>query len=192
MATEKAADASGAPANAKVILVTLIVVAAVANLPLAMANVALPTIGAYFDASQDAAESRRRGLFARTGVLGALAGRTGRPLRPQADGASRRDAGDTCRADQRLCADDRDLDLRTSLRRFCGGHGLPDHPRLDCGVVGSRGAAHTLDRAVGGHRRRDLGVWPAAVRDPVCRSPPLGLGLLDRHPAGGGGTRSWR
>ena len=42
----------GAPANAMIILATLIIVAAVANLPLAMANVALPSIGAYFDASQ--------------------------------------------------------------------------------------------------------------------------------------------
>lgn len=46
------AGADGAPANAKRILVTLIVIAAVANMPLAMANVALPSIGAYFTASQ--------------------------------------------------------------------------------------------------------------------------------------------
>jgi hypothetical protein len=42
----------GAPARAGILLGTLILVAAVANLPLAMANVALPSIGAYFDASQ--------------------------------------------------------------------------------------------------------------------------------------------
>ena len=47
-----ASDSSGAPARAGAILATLIIVAAVANLPLAMANVALPSIGAYFDASQ--------------------------------------------------------------------------------------------------------------------------------------------
>ena len=51
---------------------TLIVVAAVANLPLAMANVALPSIGDYFDASQiqlhDAPRSseRARPYVART------------------------------------------------------------------------------------------------------------------------------
>ena len=48
----KSADADGAPAKAKAVLATLIIVAAVSNLPLAMANVALPSIGAYFDASQ--------------------------------------------------------------------------------------------------------------------------------------------
>ena len=47
-----AAGDSSAPAKAGLVLATLIIVAAVANLPLAMANVALPSIGAYFDASQ--------------------------------------------------------------------------------------------------------------------------------------------
>jgi MFS family permease len=46
------AAADGAPAKAKAILGTLIIVAAVANLPLAMANVSLPSIGAYSDPSQ--------------------------------------------------------------------------------------------------------------------------------------------
>jgi len=40
------------PEKAGLVLATLIIVAAVANLPLAMANVALPSIGVYFDASQ--------------------------------------------------------------------------------------------------------------------------------------------
>jgi MFS family permease len=47
-----APDNSGAPANAQRVLTTLVIVAAVANLPLAMANVALPSIGKYFNASQ--------------------------------------------------------------------------------------------------------------------------------------------
>jgi MFS family permease len=46
------AQAAAAPARAGLVLAALIVVAAVANLPMAMANVALPSIGAYFDASQ--------------------------------------------------------------------------------------------------------------------------------------------
>ena len=46
------ANSAGAPQKAGIILTTLIVVAAVANLPLAMANVALPAIGTFFDASQ--------------------------------------------------------------------------------------------------------------------------------------------
>ena len=45
-------DNTGAPANAQRVLVTLVIVAAVANLPLAMANGALPSIGKYFNASQ--------------------------------------------------------------------------------------------------------------------------------------------
>ncbi|HNE35410.1 MAG TPA: hypothetical protein PKZ82_02800, partial [Microthrixaceae bacterium] len=44
------ADAS--PERAAAVLGTLILVAAVANLPLAVANVALPDIGKHFDASQ--------------------------------------------------------------------------------------------------------------------------------------------
>ena len=50
--SKEPAESSGAPEKAGIILTTLIVVSAVANLPLAMANVALPSIGAYFVASQ--------------------------------------------------------------------------------------------------------------------------------------------
>ena len=50
--TSSAPDNTGAPANAQRVLVTLVIVADVANLPLAMANVALPSIGKYFNASQ--------------------------------------------------------------------------------------------------------------------------------------------
>lgn len=50
--SKPAASADGAPKQAGAVLATLIIIAAVANLPLAMANVALPSIGAYFSASQ--------------------------------------------------------------------------------------------------------------------------------------------
>ena len=43
---------SGVPEGGQVILWSLIIVAAVANLNLSVANVALPSIGAAFDASQ--------------------------------------------------------------------------------------------------------------------------------------------
>src|SRR5262245_59536668 len=46
------AATSTAPARAGSVLLALILVAAVANLNLAVANVALPSIGAAFDASQ--------------------------------------------------------------------------------------------------------------------------------------------
>lgn len=72
----------GAPENARKILLTLVVVAAVANLPLAMANVALPSIGNYFDASQIqlnlVAVGYSLGLACSVLWLGALGDRYGR------------------------------------------------------------------------------------------------------------------
>lgn len=75
---------SGGPAQPGLVLATLIVVAAVANLPLAMANVALPTIGAAFDASQTqlnlVAVGYSLGLACSVLWLGALGDRYGRKL----------------------------------------------------------------------------------------------------------------
>ena len=86
-ATTAAAPAeipSTVPKQAGIVLVTLIVVAAVANLPLAMANVALPSIGAYFDASQTqlnlVAVGYSLGLACSVLWLGALGDRYGRKL----------------------------------------------------------------------------------------------------------------
>ena len=73
---------TGAPQQAGLVLGTLIIVAAVANLPLAMANVALPSIGAYFDASQIQlnliAVGYSLGLACSVLWLGALGDRYGR------------------------------------------------------------------------------------------------------------------
>src|SRR5574341_870332 len=92
MATPKPAAAasaaatpdSGAPAQAGLVLGTLIIVAAVANMPMAMANVALPSIGAYFDASQTqlnlVAVGYSLGLACSVLWLGALGDRYGRKL----------------------------------------------------------------------------------------------------------------
>lgn len=85
----KAVTSSGAntpaevvPDKEKLVLATLIMVAAVANLPLAMANVALPSIGAYFDASQTqlnlVAVAYSLGLACSVLWLGALGDRYGR------------------------------------------------------------------------------------------------------------------
>lgn len=80
--TTKVDDNAGAPANAGIILASLIIIAAVANLPLAMANVALPSIGAYFDASQTqlnlVAVAYSLGLACSVLWLGALGDRYGR------------------------------------------------------------------------------------------------------------------
>jgi MFS transporter, DHA2 family, multidrug resistance protein len=78
------AGSSGAPEKAGIILASLIIVAAVANLPLAMANVALPSIGAYFNASQTqlnlVAVSYSLGLACSVLWFGALGDRYGRKL----------------------------------------------------------------------------------------------------------------
>ena len=75
---------STAPARAGLVLASLILVAAVANLNLAVANVALPDIGKAFDASQTSlnliAVGYSLGLAASVLYLGALGDRYGRKL----------------------------------------------------------------------------------------------------------------
>jgi len=74
----------GAPARAGLVLSALIAVAAVANLGLAVANVALPSIGKHFDASQTAlnlvAVGYSLGLAASVLYFGAVGDRYGRKL----------------------------------------------------------------------------------------------------------------
>jgi DHA2 family multidrug resistance protein-like MFS transporter len=78
------ADQSSAPDHAQLVLVGLILVAAVANLNLAVANVALPDIGRAFDASQTqlnlVAVSYSLGLAASVLWLGAVGDRYGRKM----------------------------------------------------------------------------------------------------------------
>src|SRR4029077_5350234 len=77
-------DAGSGPQNAGLVLGSLILVAAVANLNLSVANVALPSIGLAFDASQTAldlvAVGYWLGLAASVLWLGALGDRYGRKL----------------------------------------------------------------------------------------------------------------
>ena len=74
----------GRPEHAPLVLTTLILAAAVANLNLAVANVALPTIGRTFDASQTelnlTAVGYSLGIAASVLYLGALGDRYGRKL----------------------------------------------------------------------------------------------------------------
>jgi MFS transporter, DHA2 family, multidrug resistance protein len=75
---------SGGPARSALVLTALILVAAVANLNLAVANVALPSIGLAFDSSQTTlnliAVGYSLGLAASVLYLGALGDRYGRKL----------------------------------------------------------------------------------------------------------------
>ena len=75
---------TGAPERATVVLIALILVAAVANLNLSVANVALPSIGQSFDSSQTMlnliAVGYSLGLAASVLYLGALGDRYGRKL----------------------------------------------------------------------------------------------------------------
>jgi DHA2 family multidrug resistance protein-like MFS transporter len=79
-----APEASDAPARAGLVLLSLILVAAVANLNLAVANVALPEIGQAFDSSQTTlnlvAVGYSLGLAASVLYLGAVGDRYGRKL----------------------------------------------------------------------------------------------------------------
>jgi EmrB/QacA subfamily drug resistance transporter len=79
-----AADASTAPGRPWLVLISLILGAAVANLNLAVANVALPDIGLAFDASQTelnlVAVSYSLGLAGSVLYLGALGDRHGRKM----------------------------------------------------------------------------------------------------------------
>src|SRR5271166_5611699 len=79
-----ASEPSTSPARAGLVLVALIAVAAVANLGLAVANVALPDIGKHFDASQVwlnlVAVGYSLGLAASVLYFGAVGDRYGRKL----------------------------------------------------------------------------------------------------------------
>jgi EmrB/QacA subfamily drug resistance transporter len=83
MAAE-AAGSGAAPRRAGLVLLSLILVAGVANLNLSVANVALPSIGKHFDSSQTTldliAVGYSLGLAASVLYLGALGDRYGRKL----------------------------------------------------------------------------------------------------------------
>src|SRR5512135_2357374 len=77
-------QADTAPPRSRLVLIALILVAAVANLNLAVANVALPDIGQAFDASQTSlnliAVGYSLGLAASVLYFGAVGDRYGRKL----------------------------------------------------------------------------------------------------------------
>src|SRR3954451_22106029 len=81
---EAPASSPSSPPRAKLVLAALIAVAAVANLNLAVANVALPDIGQAFDSSQTTldliAVGYSLGLAASVLWLGAIGDRYGRKM----------------------------------------------------------------------------------------------------------------
>ena len=144
-----AASTAERPRRAGMVLVSLILVAAVANLNLAVANVALPDIGKAFDASQTAlnlvAVGYSLGLAASVLYLGALGDRYGRKLmlssacaalHPGLPGGGLRPV-------------DRRAHRRPHPRRAVGRHGLPDDPGADHRPV-VRAGANEVDRPVVG------------------------------------------
>src|SRR5262245_24978200 len=83
-AAMETSEPSTAPERPGVVLISLILVAAVANLNLAVANVALPSIGKAFDSSQTTldliAVGYSLGLAASVLYFGALGDRYGRKM----------------------------------------------------------------------------------------------------------------
>ena len=181
--TRAPAEPDAAPEHAPIVLVALILVAAVANLNLAVANVALPDIGKAFDASQTTlnlvAVGYSLGLAASVLYLGALGDRYGRKLMLIL-GVACRSRPASSRPGRRPTACSRGAPPRRPLRR----HGVPDDAGADHRAV--VGPARTkADRAVVGARRRDLRAR-AAGRGMAARALLVGLGVPG-HPAARGG-----
>ena len=132
----------------------LILVAAVANLNLSVANVALPDIGKAFDSSQTTldliAVGYSLGLAASVLYLGALGDRYGRKLMLL--------LGVALSVPACLLAAFAPTDGVLIVARVLGGalgrHGLPDDARADHRAVVGAGPDQ-VDRAVVGDRRRD-------------------------------------
>ena len=147
-------------------LLALILVAAVANLNLAVANVALPSIGLAFNVA-DQSQSHRRRLLARPRRLGALLWRARGSLRPQDDVDPGHGPGNPL---QRACR------LRPKRERpvHCPcwwrtvGGCVPHHARADYGIV------------VGGARTRSIALW-SGIGAAIAALGPMLSGLALEH-----------
>ena len=172
---------SAAPKRAGLVLVSLILVAAVANLNLSVANVALPSIGEAFDSSQTTlnliAVGYSLGLAASVLWLGAIGDRYGRKLLLVL-GMVLSDPGISAGG---VRAVRRGALRRPSPRRTLGRHGLPDDARSDHGALG-RAGTHEGDRALVRDRRRHRRSR-AAGRRRAAGGVLVGIGLPRHAPA---------
>ena len=187
--TTLAADDTAAetrPARAGLVLISLILVAAVANLNLAVANVALPSIGEHFDSSQTTldliAVGYSLGLACSVLWLGALGDRYGRKTLLI--------AGTALAVPMSLLAAYAPSDTILFIARLGGGitagMAYPTTLALITALWSPGRGAHQVHRAVVRDRRGDRRPRAAAVRA-SARALLLGIGLLDHGAAGGRG-----
>ena len=155
----------GGPAKAGLILGTLILVAAIANLPLAVANVALPDIGKSFDASQTALNLVAVGYssdWPRRCSGRAVGDRYGRKMLLV--------IGVSLSLPAALAAawapEHRRADRRPHRRRARRRHGLPDDPRPHHALWGP-----------GPGRARSIALW-SAIGGAISALGPLISGIL--------------
>ena len=141
------------PDRAGIVLVALILVAAVANLNLSVANVALPDDRRGVRLVAGHAQPHRGRLLARPRSLGALPRRARRSLRPQDDARPRDGARDPDVASRGFRAVGRGALRRARGRRARGRNGLPDDAGSDHRAL-VRAGPDEVDRALVGARRR--------------------------------------
>ena len=184
----EATQPSSAPARQGLVLMTLILVAAVANLNLTVANTALPDIGKAFSASQTAldliAVGFSLGLAASVLYLGALGDRYGRKLMLVLGTALSIPAAI-------LAATASSVGVLIGARIFGGlaaGMAFPTTLALITALWSGPGRTQA-DRAVVGHRRLDVGARPAAVGR-AAPAPRLGLGVPAHAAVRGAGARA--
>ena len=180
--TQDASPNGGGPPRAGLVLVSLILVAAVANLNLSVANVALPSIGAHFDSSQTTldmiAVGYSLGLACSVLWLGALGDRYGRKMMLV--------WGTALAIPMSLLAALAPTDSVLALARIGGGiaagMAFPTTLALIT-ALWAPGAKRTVDCALVGPRRSDRGAR-TPPRGAAPRALLLGIGLLPDAAAG--------
>ncbi len=161
-------EAGSAPARAGPVLATLILVAAVANLNLAVANVALPAIGRHFDSGQTTldliAVGYSLGLACSVLWLGALGDRYGRKLMLL--------AGTVLAVPMSLLAAFAPSDIVLFIARLGGG--------VAAGMAYPTTLALITALWSGAGRTRSIALW-SGIGGAIAALGPLFSGLLLEH-----------